>query len=489
MTETNPYDEFAYITAAYQVGHPDRLATIATLFGMNPAPVRRCRVLELGCGDGGHLLPIAYSHPESTFTGIDLAERPIEAARNMAAHLGLRNVTLLAKDVMTVGPEFGEFDYIVAHGLYAWVPPPVQNKVLEICRANLAPDGVALVSYNAYPGSRMRDAARDMFLHFVRPLDQSAPARARARQLLEFAKRPRPEAGSWGALMVHVAEFLESHPDSVLAHDEMGPFYHPVYFHEFMERAGKHRLQYLGEAQYSEMNDRWLTPEELEPLKALEGDPLLLREQYMDFLRFRTFRQTLLCRSEVALQRDAVSAATLKLLVSTRLRPVRENPVLDAPAPEEFRSDDGARLTLTIAPAKKLVARLAAEWPRRIPASDLLSKDSPPKNVGDFLHHLYSLGMLDLQTFWQPYVARTGERPESSRLVRLQLDRQPRVTNQEHVEVEIKGEMARTLVKHCDGTRDRAALLQVMKQLDPKAEADALEKSLKGLAALAIMTA
>src|SRR6185295_3704703 len=149
------------------------------------------RVLELGCGDGGNVIPMAFSLPDSTFMAIDLADRPVAAGKAMAVHLGLRNLTLLAKDILTVTPEFGEFDYIIAHGVYAWVPPPVQNKLLAVCRANLAPNGVAFVSYNSYPGSRLKEIAREMFQYFVRPLDTSDRARDRVRQLLNTAKRPR----------------------------------------------------------------------------------------------------------------------------------------------------------------------------------------------------------------------------------------------------------------------------------------------------------
>src|SRR6185295_12185038 len=142
-------------------------------------------------------------------------------------------------------PEFGEFDYIIAHGVYAWVPPPVQNKLLAVCRANLAPNGVAFVSYNSYPGSRLKEIAREMFQYFVRPLDTSDRARDRVRQLLNTAKRPRPQTGKWGPVMGQLCEFLNSQPDIHLAHDEMGRYYRPVYFHEFIEHAGRHGLQYL----------------------------------------------------------------------------------------------------------------------------------------------------------------------------------------------------------------------------------------------------
>src|SRR5437868_9160413 len=67
------YDELPYLGAPFDQTHPDHLATLAILFGMTPAPVDRCSVLELGCGDGGNLIPMAFALPQSRFTGIDLA--------------------------------------------------------------------------------------------------------------------------------------------------------------------------------------------------------------------------------------------------------------------------------------------------------------------------------------------------------------------------------------------------------------------------------
>jgi tRNA G46 methylase TrmB len=65
------YDEVLYPSYTHNQTHPDRLATIATLFGLTPAPVERCRVLELGCGNGSNLVPMAYGLPGSEFVGID----------------------------------------------------------------------------------------------------------------------------------------------------------------------------------------------------------------------------------------------------------------------------------------------------------------------------------------------------------------------------------------------------------------------------------
>jgi tRNA G46 methylase TrmB len=71
----NLYDRLHYETFPRRQTHPDRLASVARLFGMDAAPIASCRVLEIGCGDGGNLIPMAYYLPGGCFTGIDLASR------------------------------------------------------------------------------------------------------------------------------------------------------------------------------------------------------------------------------------------------------------------------------------------------------------------------------------------------------------------------------------------------------------------------------
>ena len=146
------YDEVDYPSHVYPQTHPDRLATIAMLLGMNPVPVEACRVLEMGCGAGGNIIPMAFDLPESSFVGIDLAGSAIAQGRELIAALGLKNISLQQLDVMAFPSELGQFDYIIAHGLFSWVPEMVRDRILAICRAHLAAQGVAYISYNTYPG-------------------------------------------------------------------------------------------------------------------------------------------------------------------------------------------------------------------------------------------------------------------------------------------------------------------------------------------------
>jgi cyclopropane fatty-acyl-phospholipid synthase-like methyltransferase len=145
------YDEVPYESHPFPQTHPDRLATIATLLGLRPPPVQRCRVLELGCAAGGNLIPMALGLPQSSFVGIDLSAVEVAEGQQLIAQLGLKNVQLRHLSILDAGPDLGRFDYILCHGVYSWVPTAVQDKILDVCKHNLSPHGVAYVSYNTLP--------------------------------------------------------------------------------------------------------------------------------------------------------------------------------------------------------------------------------------------------------------------------------------------------------------------------------------------------
>ena len=163
------YDRVPYPGDPFPQTHPDRLATVATLFGLRPAAPDGCRVLELGCGDGGNLVPMAYGLPGGSFRGIDLSVRAIERAQALAGALKLENVRFERADVSAAN---GEFDYVIAHGVYSWVEPPARDALLAACRRCLAPNGVAYVSYDVLPGGHLREITRQMLRWHLRDVDE-----------------------------------------------------------------------------------------------------------------------------------------------------------------------------------------------------------------------------------------------------------------------------------------------------------------------------
>jgi len=111
---------------------------VAALLGVEAPDVEHCRVLELGCGDGGNLIPMALALPGSTFVGYDLAAEPITEGRRLIAELGLPNISLEARDIASLGDDLGEFDYVISHGVYSWVPENVRDRIVEIAGRHLA---------------------------------------------------------------------------------------------------------------------------------------------------------------------------------------------------------------------------------------------------------------------------------------------------------------------------------------------------------------
>src|SRR5262245_19579908 len=243
------YDEVLYPSGLYVQTHPDRLATVATLFGMNPAPVENCRVLELGCNDGTNLIAMAYALPRSQFVGIDVAERPIASGQAIIDELGLRNISLRQLDLLQTPSELGLFDYIIAHGLYSWVAELVRDKLLALCGAHLTDNGVAYVSYNVYPGSHFRDLTRGMMRYHVAKFSDPDQKVHQARTLIKvIAESKKQEPEPYHQILQQELARALTRSDAALFHDDLNAINQPVYFHEFIEHAARHDLQYLSEA-------------------------------------------------------------------------------------------------------------------------------------------------------------------------------------------------------------------------------------------------
>src|SRR3954449_1401959 len=93
------YDEVRYSSFPYAQTHPDRLATVAILHGLEPPDPFHARVLEIGCGAGGNLMAMAAATPGIQAVGVDLAAVAIEEGRRVVAAVGLDNIDLRQADV------------------------------------------------------------------------------------------------------------------------------------------------------------------------------------------------------------------------------------------------------------------------------------------------------------------------------------------------------------------------------------------------------
>ena len=345
------YDVVPYAGHPYAQTHPDRLATLATLFGLRPPPVGSCRVLELGCGDGGNLAPLASALPGAQFAGIDVAASAVARGRALAEAAGLTNLRLDAVAIEGFDAPPDSFDHVIAHGVYSWVAPAVRDRLLALCRRVLARGGVAYVSYNALPGNHARRALREMLRFHTEnvadPRERIARARALLSALLEQWPADQP--------LRREAERLSTCADASLLHDDLADVNDPVAFRDFAAHAARHGLQYLAEADFFEMQTGVVSGALAEDV--LRSDDVVRREQLLDFFKVRAFRQTLLCRDDEAVDRRLRPAVVEPLAIST---PAART---DGPRGVTFTGPTGSTLATDHPAVIAALQRATERWP------------------------------------------------------------------------------------------------------------------------------
>ena len=472
---TESYDDILYPSYAHKQTHPDRLAVLSRLFGMSPAPVDRCRVLELGCGNGSNLIPMAFNLRESEFIGIDRAALPIEKGNAMLQALALRNISLHQLDLLDASTDLGQFDYIVAHGLYSWVPDQVKARILDVCRSHLNPQGIAFISYNAYPGGHLRDMVRQMLLFHVRDFSEPQQRINQSIALLQFLVNSRIKGDTYTEFLHEELEQTLKLDQANLYHDQLGNINTPTYVHQFVSSAVQHGLQFLAEADFFEMQYHIYPPETVKLLGTLAEKSVILKEQYLDFLKCRRFRQTLLCHSEVKLNPQPSAQALITLYVASAAKPVAGKSDLSPKVVQEFVGPRGAKIATDYPLAKAALGHLSGIYPLSIHFEDLLTvartlrgsvdgqnsvdAEDEVQALAEILLHAYSAGLLELFPRAPDYQTIVSERPSASGLARWQVATDTIVTNMLHVNIEVEDEIGRQLLVLLDGTRDRNMLL------------------------------
>lgn len=485
MAETL-YDQVAYPSRPFQQTHPSRMALPAALFGLGYAPPATARVLEIGCGEGGNLIPLALSYPDATFVGFDLAETAIAAGRKIVDSLGLDNIALKTLDILEAGPELGQFDYIIVHGVYSWVPEPVRQGVMRLISACLAPEGLAFVSYNAMPGCHLRMLLREMITHHLRGLEGFEARLAGAREFLHLfiANAPDNDPTAF-TIKTYCRSMLERDP-RVLFHDELGPIFQPFYLSEFIADARRCDLDFLAESEGVWWREELFPSSRGKAVMEIVGSDPVALHQYLDFLAARLFRQSIICHAGRPVDRAVDYRRIRGLWIAGGVRCVEAEPDLVSTAPLRFELASGAAISLDIPVLKRALFAIGQAWPSPIAVAEL--PDEPDVHEG--LLQMFTAGHLDLTVGPAQCAREPGQRPKASPLARLQLgDGATVLTSLDHVVVSFEDEASRRFLSLLDGSRTQDDLKAAMidEGHDPTAAAVLVTNQLKGLARLGLL--
>lgn len=114
---------------------------------IRPEDLRGARILDFGCGRGASTFWMAKMFPESEIVGIELRERLIDLARNIAASRGLKNVSFaLSPSGESLPPAIGRFDVVMLSAVYEHLLPHERTALMPKLWGALNVGGVLFIN-------------------------------------------------------------------------------------------------------------------------------------------------------------------------------------------------------------------------------------------------------------------------------------------------------------------------------------------------------
>lgn len=299
------YDEIPYKSAAFDNASPLYLEACAKMLSLNPAPSDKAKVLEIGCSFGGNLIPFALNNPNAVVVGVDLSSEQIEQGKKIAQEIGALNLDLICKDICEADDKldkYGKFDYIICHGVYSWVPEFVKEAILKTIKDRLNRGGVAYISYNVYPGWKIKDILKD-FMTFIANNSQENTLRGKldkAKLALGFLKKFLETRGDSEskALLRWINNVLQNHDDYYTAHEFIESVNRPLYFKDFVNDISKFDLEYLCEVTLEDIFQPNMSADEINDFMKQNLKDRIDQEQFMDFFLNRPFRKSLIVHKD-----------------------------------------------------------------------------------------------------------------------------------------------------------------------------------------------
>jgi SAM-dependent methyltransferase len=455
----NPYDQVQYPSQTLVRTHPLTTSVFAALYGRRFKPFVTSRVLEIGCGEGLNLINMALGAPKAEFLGVDLAEKPIAVARATAQRCGCAHVGFQVRDLADIDASYGHFDYIIAHGVYAWVPARAREALMRVVGERLSDDGLAVISYNVLPGSRLRQAIHDMLRTVTDTAEDPKQKLDLARSFLaEHIEVWSDDKPGEMALKLEARRIL-SNPLEVLFHDELNEDFAPQLLSDAVAAGARSGLTYLGDAQPKLCEEALFPSDAFAAIRERAGGDWARFEQLADFRSLRRFRYSLFCRGEADRRREP-----------TRLRGLwacDQLTVLEAdtgaPDGAAFKAANGAKIKTRDPKLSTFLVTLATAFPLAVP----LDAASESPDLAKHIFRLFANQVIQVTTGQWPLVAVPGERPKASALGCLQAaNGESIIATLRHQMVEIDDAPARALLALMDGARTRHELTLEMMNSD-----------------------
>jgi SAM-dependent methyltransferase len=370
---STPYDELAYKSSPIEWTAPERLALTSLVHGGPRPRLDSYRVLELGCGNGSNLLPLAYYRRVSTFVGIDGALSHFKVAEERKAALGLSNIEFIHADFRSAGQNLsGQFDYVVAHGVFSWVPRDARDALLELCVERLRQGGLLYLNYNTRPGWNVRGLVREFLL-------AQTAAESSLRRRAELAKKAASKVVSaltgvdhhYSRLLANEFRFVSEGDVSWVGHEFLAEVNNPYWRSEFLALVRAYGLEYVADADFNYSSGR--IPEEFAPRLELEGITGRSIDDTVDLLCYRQLHSPILAHGPLDRVRPDLTEFG-NIHIASCLEPML--PVGAGEKPR-FKHPSGYEVEAKEEFMNEALTQLQPLWPRGLPVKALFPDVQP----------------------------------------------------------------------------------------------------------------
>lgn len=304
-----------YVTEVLYTEHffrelsPAWLNYVAALNGCQPRSLDPgFTYMELGCGLGQTVTLLAGAHPQGRFYGVDFNPAHIDWARRYAGQAGIGNVEFLERSFLDLkAHEVPECDFIVLHGVYAWVSPEVRAGIQRIILERLKPGGLVYVSYNCLPGWAADSPLQKLVYETARQLSGDVTQRTQTAlksiEELVGAKfayfSATPSAGKMAAKMAE-------RNANYLAHEFLNDHWTPFYSSDVADEMANAKLTFVGSATLAENHLELLGSDEMQA-KVKAQPTQRLRQLFQDLAQNQRFRRDVFVRGHAQLNRAGIA--------------------------------------------------------------------------------------------------------------------------------------------------------------------------------------
>jgi SAM-dependent methyltransferase len=303
-----------YVTEVLYTEHffrelsPSWLNYVAVQGGCHPRPLTPgFTYLELGCGLGHSVGLLAGAHPQGRFYGVDFNPAHIDSARRFVSTAGIGNVEFIERSFNELtAQDVPECDFIVLHGVYAWVSAEVRAGIQRVILERLKPGGIVYNSYNCLPGWAADSPLQKLVFETARYLPGDATQRTQAAlksveelvgaKFTYFAGNPAA-----GKLAAKMAERNANY----LAHEFLNEHWTPFYSSDVADEMARAKLTFVGSATLSENHLELLGTDQLQA-QVKKQPTTRLKQLFQDMALNQRFRRDVFVRGHGQLGKAAI---------------------------------------------------------------------------------------------------------------------------------------------------------------------------------------